>query len=103
MTTVGAGRPRDDNPGAPVERAMSAGNRCPYGGNRRDDRAAPCGAGKPGDDQRTGPIEPVMTDDKGVPVDSVMTDDYRFGRASTVSHRSGVLWVRGLRGIHLLL
>lgn len=47
----------------------------------------PCGASKPGDDQSMAPVDPVMPDDKydkAVLVNLVMTDDHRFGHASTV-------------------
>ena len=45
----------------------------------------PYGAGQPGDDQWTGLVILVMTDDRIGAVNSMMTDDARFGHTSTVS------------------
>ena len=66
----------------------------------------PYGAGKPGDDQSMAPVDPVMTDDKyhkAVPVNLVMTDDHRFGHASTVVVTVPVELEHSNRGTHSTL
>jgi len=45
----------------------------------------------------TAPVGPAMTDDGGVPVDFVMTDDHRFGHGSTVSPGGSTT-----RSVHML-
>ena len=57
----------------------------------------PYGAGQPGDDQWIGLVILVMTDDRIGAVNSMMTDDARFGHTSTVTSAGRQLTCNGRR------